>query len=123
MYIRQFLIHSAFIFIPCMIRIASMRSAMVGAPLPLIRSTLSGTSFHHFQLTNDECRRSRRRQLWYMYLTKLDLPTTTQMKAVVDLIALFLVELFDHSMSVGQVLKYAYIPLRLKNIDSDLADA
>jgi len=58
-----------------------------------------------------------------MYLTKLDLPTTTQMKAVVDLIALFLVELFDHSMSVGQVLKYAYIPLRLKNIDSDLADA
>jgi len=105
-------------------KVAGVRSAMADAPPPSFSSTSFDASFRQFHhVTVDEVTAVVR--ALPDKSCALDPLPTAQFKAVVDIIALFLTELFNRSLASGfvpEVFKAAYITPLLKKSDMDPAD-
>ena len=105
-------------------KVAGVRSATADAPPPSFSSTSFDASFRQFHhVTVDEVTAVVR--ALPDKSCALDPLPTAQFKAVVDIIALFLTELFNRSLASGfvpEVFKAAYITPLLKKSDMDPAD-
>jgi len=105
-------------------KVAGVRSATADAPPPSFTSTSLEASLSEFQPMTDDQVIAAVRALPDKSCALDPLPTT-QLKAVVDIIAPFLTALFNRSLSSGTVpeaFKAAYITPRLKKPDMDPAD-
>jgi hypothetical protein len=105
-------------------KVAGVRSATAGASPPSFKSTSSVASFLQFQPVSIDEVAAAVRGLPDKGCS-LDLLPTRLFKAAIDLIAPFLTELFNHSLSTGrvpEVFKAAYITPLLKKTDMDPAD-
>jgi len=106
-------------------KVASVRSATAGAPPPLIQPTSCSASFQCFQPVCADDVVDAVRALPDKSCASDPLPTSL-LKAVVDVVAPFLVHLFNSSLSSGfvpEAFKTAFISPRLKKSDIDPADA
>ena len=105
-------------------KVAGVRSATADAPPPSFSTISADISFRQFQSVTVDDVIATVRALPDKSCA-LDPLSTAQLKAVVDIIAPFMVELFNRSLSSGSVpvaFKSAYITPRLKKSDMDPAD-
>lgn len=105
-------------------KVAGVRSATADAPPPSFVSTPRDTSFCQFQLVTVDDVIAAVRALPDKSRALDPLPTI-HLKAVVDVIAPFLTDLFNKSLSTGfvpEVFKAAYITPLLKKANMDPAD-